>query len=255
MRDEPQPTDHGAKHMSKPLLLVIIGSVRPGRIGPAYAQWFCQVAAEHGDFEIAVTDLAELDLPFHDEPHHPKLGRYLHDHTKLWSRQVAAADAIVFVTPEYNYGYGAAVKNAIDYLHAEWADKAVGFVGYGGIGAGTRAIQQLKQVVTTLRMVPIFEAVNVAFAAQQLAEDGSVRPSVERDGAAIAMLDELRRVTGMLRSAAVPSQAQQLEGIADEHSDDELRIARAGGDSRGGPGDGAGAASAVGGHGIVAPAP
>ena len=101
--------------------------------------------------------------------------------------------------PEYNYGYNAATKNAIDYLSKEWADKAVSFVSYGGIGGGTRAVQQLKQVVTTLRMVPIFESINIPFAANHLDEDRKVKVSDERDAAADVMLDELRRVTSLLR--------------------------------------------------------
>lgn len=183
-------------------LAVIIGTVRPGRIGPAFANWFAQVAQEHGAFAVDLIDLAEIGLPFHDEPHHPKLGRYLHDHTVAWSKRVEAADAFVMVTPEYNYGYSAALKNALDYLHTEWADKAVGFLGYGGIGAGTRAIQQLKQVVTTLRMVPIFEAVNVPFAPTQLDDAGHVLPDDQRHAAAVAMLDELARMTAKLQTAA-----------------------------------------------------
>jgi len=185
---------------SLPHLLIVIGSVRPGRIGPAFASWFAEAAKTHGGFEVEIADLAVIDLPFHDEPHHPKLGKYEHEHTRAWSRTVAAADAVVLITPEYNYGYSAALKNAVDYLHTEWADKPVGFVGYGGIGAGTRAIQQLKQVVTTLRMVPIFESVNVPFAPTQLDANGDVIPSAERDQAAQAMLDELARLTAKLRS-------------------------------------------------------
>lgn len=182
-----------------PRLAVVIGTVRPGRIGPAFARWFSDVAVGHGGFDVTTIDLAEVDLPFHDEPHHPKTGTYVHDHTRKWSRLVDASDAIVLVTPEYNYGYSPVLKNALDYLHREWADKPVGFVGYGGIGAGTRAIQQLKQVVTTLRMVPVFEAVNVPFAQRALDESGSVKVDPERDAAACAMLDELARLTVKLR--------------------------------------------------------
>lgn len=188
-----------------PVLQVIVASTRPGRKGPAFAQWFSAVARQHGGFEVVDIDLAEIGLPFLDEPNHPRLGQYLHQHTLDWSASVSSADAFVFVTPEYNYGYNAVLKNAIDYLHTEWADKAVGFLGYGGIGAGTRAIQQLKQVVTTLRMVPVFESVNIAFAAQALGEDARVLPDAGRDLAATTMLDELLRVTHKLRPEAFSS--------------------------------------------------
>lgn len=185
--------------MTQPRLLVITGSTRPGRIGPAFARWFVDRARQHGGFEVETADLAELDLPMFDEPKHPKFGDYQHQHTKDWSAIVARADAIVFVVPEYNYGYNAATKNAIDYLNAEWVDKAVSFVSYGGIAGGTRAVQQLKQVVTTLRMVPIFESINITFAGGQLGEDGEAVANAERDVAADAMLDELLRVTKLLR--------------------------------------------------------
>src|ERR1051325_4932863 len=101
-------------------LLVVVGSTRPGRVGPKVAEWFVDAAKAHGGFQVSVADLAEENLPLLDEPHHPRLQNYQHDHTKRWSEKVAAADAIVFVIPEYNYSLGAAVKNALDYLHHEW---------------------------------------------------------------------------------------------------------------------------------------
>ncbi|NYI70914.1 NAD(P)H-dependent FMN reductase [Naumannella cuiyingiana] len=188
--------------MTEPVLQVIIASTRPGRVGRAFGEWFAEIAREHGGFRVELIDLAEVGLPFLDEPKHPRLGDYQHQHTRDWSATIARGDAYVFVTPEYNYGYNAVLKNAIDFLHNEWHDKAVGFVGYGGIGAGTRAIQQLKQVVTTLRMVPVFEAVNVPFAAKSLDAEGRVVPDPERTAAANAMLDELARVTAKLRPAS-----------------------------------------------------
>lgn len=184
---------------SRPVLQIVIGSTRPGRVGPAFATWFAEVARSHQHFEVEVVDLVDVALPLFDEPKHPRFGDYQHDHTRRWSATVSRADAFVFVCPEYNYGYNAALKNAIDFLSAEWADKAVGFVSYGGIAGGTRAVQQLKQVVTTLRMVPIFESVNIAWAARALAADGTVAPDEDRNGAAKAMLDELARITGKLR--------------------------------------------------------
>ena len=110
--------------MSLPVLQVIIASTRPGRVGLPVATWFAQRAREHGGFTVEVVDLAEVDLPFFDEPKHPRLGQYEHQHTKDWSATVARGDAFVFVMPEYNYGFNAAIKNAIDYLHVEWQHKA-----------------------------------------------------------------------------------------------------------------------------------
>ena len=187
--------------MPRRVLQVVIASTRPGRIGPAFARWFVERAEQHGEFEIEVIDLAEVALPFMDEPHHPRLGRYQHQHTKDWSATVSRADAFVFVTPEYNYGYNAVLKNALDYLHTEWADKALGFVSYGGVAAGTRSVQQLKQVVMALRMVPVVEAVNVPFAAQFLDDAREVRPNDIMNSSADAMLAELARMTTRLRPA------------------------------------------------------
>jgi NAD(P)H-dependent FMN reductase len=182
-----------------PRLTIIIGSTRPGRAGVPIATWFADRARAHTGFDVNVADLAELNLPLLDEPHHPRLGQYIHPHTKRWSAIVDASDAFVIVTPEYNYGYPAPLKNAIDYLHREWRDKPVGFVSYGGVSAGTRAVQQLKQVVTTLKMLPVFEAVSIPFHPQFMGEDGSVEANDIMEQAADAMLDELVRIEAALR--------------------------------------------------------
>jgi len=180
-------------------LAIVIGSTRPGRNGLPIARWFTERAEAHGGFDIEVADLAEIDLPLLDEPHHPRLRRYTRDHTHAWSETVARADAFVFVTPEYNTGYPAALKNAIDYLHEEWRYKPVGFVSYGGVAAGTRAVAQLKQVVTTLRMFPLVEAVNIPFVRQFVNEDEVFEPSEILEQAADAMLNELVRIEAALR--------------------------------------------------------
>jgi NAD(P)H-dependent FMN reductase len=185
--------------MREPILAIVIGSTRPGRVGPKFAEWFRDSAVAHGGFDVELIDLAQLNLPLLDEPNHPRMRRYVHQHTIRWSRTVERADAFVFVTPEYNFGYSAALKNAIDYLSGEWADKAVGFVSYGGVAGGTRAVQQLKQVVTALRMVPVVESVNVPFFSQFIDADGRVAPSDPMIRAARAMLDELLRVTALIR--------------------------------------------------------
>jgi NAD(P)H-dependent FMN reductase len=182
-----------------PNLAIIVGSTRPGRAGAPIAQWFAARAKDHGGFDVTVVDLAELALPLLDEPNHPRLGQYTKQHTKDWSAIVDAADAFVIVTPEYNYGYPASVKNAIDYLHREWQHKPVGFVSYGGVAAGTRAVQQLKQVVTTLRMLPVTDSVNIPFYNQFLDSDGVFQPNEVLEQAADAMLDELVRTEAALR--------------------------------------------------------
>ncbi|MFB6770728.1 NADPH-dependent FMN reductase [Streptomyces sp. NPDC056337] len=190
--------------MSK--LEIIVASTRPGRLGPSVARWVESEAVAHSGFdEIEVVDLAEVNLPFMNEPHHPRLGRYTHQHTRDWSAKVAEADAFVFVMPEYNYGYNAELKNAIDYLHTEWQYKPVGMVSYGGVSAGTRAAQMIKQVVTTLKMTPVFEAVSIPFVQQFLDEDRRLLPNEVMTSSAKAMLDELVRVTEALRPLRTPA--------------------------------------------------
>jgi NAD(P)H-dependent FMN reductase len=186
--------------VAKPVLLVIIGSTRPGRVGPAVADWIVSRARDTDEFEVRVADLAEVNLPMLDEPNHPRLGQYTHQHTKDWSAIVAPADAFVFVIPEYNYGFNAATKNALDYLNAEWANKPAGIVSYGGIAAGTRATQMLKQVLTALRMMPVTDAVNIAFIREHLDEQGRLKPDEGMDAAAGMMLTELGRWAGALRA-------------------------------------------------------
>lgn len=181
-----------------PHLLIVIASTRPGRVGLPVGEWFAGRARDHGAFDVEVTDLAELALPLFDEPRHPRLRDYAHAHTHEWSEIVDRADAVVFVTPEYNHGYPATLKNAIDYLHQEWQHKPVGFVSYGGVAAGTRAVQQLKQVVTAVRMLPVTDAVNIPFVAQ-VVRDGEVLANDVMTTAADAMLDELAEAERTLR--------------------------------------------------------
>jgi NAD(P)H-dependent FMN reductase len=182
-----------------PNLLIIIASTRPNRVGLPVGRWFEQVARRDGRFEVNVVDLAELDLPFLNEPAHPRLRQYVHDHTWRWSATVDAADAIVFVTAEYNYGYPAPLKNAIDYLHQEWRHKPLGYVSYGGIAAGTRSVQQLKQVTQSVGLVSAQTLVNLAWVAKLIGEDGELRSDEGMEAAATGMLDELLELDGALR--------------------------------------------------------
>jgi NAD(P)H-dependent FMN reductase len=185
--------------VTKPVLRIIVGSTRPGRVGPAVADWIADRAREHGGFDVQVTDLAELNLPILDEPNHPRLRQYVHQHTKDWSELVEDSDAFIFVTPEYNHGMGAALKNAIDYVYNEWHGKAAGIVSYGGISAGTRATQMLKQVLASLKVVPVMEAVNIPFVRSIIDEDGRLKPTEAMEASATAMLDEVQRWTEAMR--------------------------------------------------------
>jgi NAD(P)H-dependent FMN reductase len=193
--------------VSTPTLQIIIGSTRPGRVGPSIADWIYERAIAHGGFNVELVDLAEVNLPMFDEPNHPRSGEYEHQHTRDWSSIVSRADAFIFVIPEYNHGFNSAVKNAIDYLHNEWRGKPVGFVSYGGVAAGTRAVQMLKQVVTPLKMVPIPESVNIPFVRQFIDQQGRLTPNVAMEQGATAMLDELATWTAALDPIRQPVKA------------------------------------------------
>src|SRR3954451_21772302 len=186
-------------------LQVILASTRPGRVGLPVFTWFLEHAERHGAFELDPVDLAELGLPFMDEPNHPRLRRYEHQHTKDWSARVDAADAFVFVTPEYNHSFNAPLKNAIDYLHEEWRYKPVGFVSYGGIAAGTRAMQLHKPVLTGLKLAAVTEAVNIPFVRQFIDDDEVFHPNEVLEQAAGAMLDELVKLDAALRPLRAPA--------------------------------------------------
>jgi NAD(P)H-dependent FMN reductase len=185
-------------------LEVIVASTRPGRVGIAFARWFYEVAREHGSFDVDLCDLAELDLPMMNEPRHPRFAQYEHQHTKDWSDRVDAADAFVVVTPEYNHGMTAPFKNALDYLHNEWQYKPIGFVSYGGASAGTRGVEHAKQVVSTLKMMPVFETVSIPFFAQFLDDEKQVSANEVMHKAAIDMLGELHKWATALRTIRIP---------------------------------------------------
>ncbi len=178
-------------------LMILVASVRQGRAGLPISKWFVERAKAHAGFDLDVADLAEIALPMHDEPAHPRLAKYEHAHTRAWSARVAAADAFAFVTPEYNFGTPPALVNALDYLFNEWSYKPVGFVSYGGLSGGTRSVQMTKMLVTTLKMVPLVEAVNIPFFSQQL-KDGVFEGTEGQGKSATGMLDELVRWTGAL---------------------------------------------------------
>ena len=186
-------------------LTVIVASTRPGRVGPSVGTWFSERARQHGAFEVHLVDLAVINLPFLDEPEHPSLHLYSKPHTRRWSKTVSAADAFVFVMPEYNFGFSAPLKNALDFLYDEWADKPVGFVSYGMTSAGLRAVQMIKQVVTTLRMMPVTDAVSIPLR-QRLDAAGVLHPDDVMEASAASMLNELERLTTVFLQLRAPAE-------------------------------------------------
>jgi NAD(P)H-dependent FMN reductase/ribosomal protein S18 acetylase RimI-like enzyme len=199
---------------TKPLrVLALMCSTRPGALGPAVGQWLVETvtarAAQLG-VELVPVALGDLGLPFLDEEEHPSSGVYQHGHTRRWGAMVDAADGFIAITPEYNYGMPATLKNALDYLSREWAWKPIGFVSYGNTSAGTRAVQHAKQVVTTLRLVPL--GATVAIRIGDAVQDGRLRPDPARDAAGLGLLDELVRVAQALRPMRERARPGTLSG-------------------------------------------
>ncbi len=190
----------------KPKLHIVVASTRPGRIGPIVAQWFNDFAAEHGTFDPVLVDLANFNLPVYDEPEFPHLRKYKHAHTRAWSESVAEADAFVFVTPEYNSGPPPSLLNALNYLSLEWNYTPAGFVSYGGISGGMRAVQVTKQVLSTFKVMPIPEGVPMPMVFPNL-EGGKLKPDEIYKISAATMLDELHKWAVALKTARAQHKA------------------------------------------------
>lgn len=175
----------------RPKLHVITVSTRPGRAGVPLSTWIFERAAAHGAFDVELVDLRDENLPMFDEPRHPRLRQYEHEHTKRWSAKVDAADAFVFVTPEYDHGTPPSLINALVYLSQEWAHKPVGFVSYGGPAGGIRAVQMVKPMLAALKMVVLLESVMAPLFMHQIDDRGVFNASDQQQAGAQAMFDAL----------------------------------------------------------------
>ena len=184
-----------------PNIQVILGSTRQGRAGEKVARWFMGHAEARSDLSVELVDLREWPLPFFDQQMPPMMGSYTDPAQQRWAEQVARADGYVIVTPEYNHGYPAVLKNALDHLFAEWNGKPVAFVGYGGPGGGLRAVEQLRQVVVELDMVPMRQQVAIANVYGAFDADGHLANPQGHDRQAVAGLDELARWSATLAAA------------------------------------------------------
>jgi len=172
-----------------PLIQIIVGSTREQRRGAPIARWLAGLAEARSDLAVAVTDLADLDLPLLAHASPPMNDSSRDGAAHGWSQVVAAADGFVIVTPEYNHGYPAPLKNALDHLFSEWNRKPVAFVSYGGSGGGLRAVEQLRQVAIELEMVPIRRQVAIARVWSAIDEGGRLREPPTDE--ARALLDDL----------------------------------------------------------------
>ena len=179
-------------------IAIILGSTRPGRNGEAVAKWVHQVAKKRSDAEFELVDVKDFDPPLRDEPLSPMMGQYSKPHTRVWAAKIASFDAYVFVTPEYNHGIPGALKNAIDFLFAEWNNKAAGFVSYGGV-SGARAVEQLRLVLAEVRMATVRNQVLLSMFTDF--ENFSVfKPDSRKETSVNEMLDELIAWGGALKT-------------------------------------------------------
>jgi NAD(P)H-dependent FMN reductase len=185
---------------SKPMikLAVILGSTRPERNGEAVAHWFYEIAKKRKDAEFEFIDLRDVNLPLLDEPVPPSMGQYSKPHTKAWSEKIKGFDGFVFVTPEYNHGICGALKNALDFLYAEWNNKAAGFVGYGSAG-GVRAVEQLRLVMGELQIADVRGQVMLSLYTD-FENMSHFKPAAHHEKSANNMLDQLVAWSGALKT-------------------------------------------------------
>lgn len=169
-------------------IAMIIGSTRPNRIGPGFAQWAHEMAQGRDDMSVDLLDLVDFDLPLLNEPAPAGGGEYTTPHAKKWSRTIAQYDGFVFVTPEYNSSMPASLKNAIDYLHSEWADKSAGIISYGGTG-GVRSAHALRLVLGQLSLATVRATVSLTL--REDMKDGVAAPRPHQDRLVTELLDSV----------------------------------------------------------------
>src|SRR5450631_1485645 len=170
-------------------IAIIIGSTRPGRKADSVAKWVHEIAKKRSDAGFEIVDIKDYNLPLLDEPVPPSMGQYSQPHTKTWSAKIAAFDAYVFVTPEYNHGTSGALKNAIDFLYKEWNNKAAGFVGYGSM-LGARAVESLRLVMGELQIADVRAQVGLSLFTDF--ENFSVfKPAAQQEKSVTAMIDQV----------------------------------------------------------------
>lgn len=168
---------------------IIIGSTRPGRIGEGVARWVFANAQKRADAEFEIVDIKSFDLPLLDEPVPPSMGHYSMAHTKAWAKKIASLDAFAFVTPEYNHAPPGALKNALDFVYAEWNNKAAGFVSYGS-AYGVRAVEQLRLIMGELQVADVRAQVLLSLYTD-FENYSTFKPEPRHENELTTMLDQL----------------------------------------------------------------
>lgn len=180
-------------------LMIIWGSSRDGRMGGIVSDWVKKHAEADKRFEVDFVDLKDLALPFYNEPVSPFWMKpsgvdYKHPEGKTWAKRVGKADGIIIVTPEYNHGYTAVLKNALDWVGPEWVDKPVGFISYGGISGGARVVEQLRTVTIELGLIQVANPIHFVYFANNFDKSGEPKEAEKYNGQLGKMLDEINRL-------------------------------------------------------------
>ena len=194
---------------------IIIGSTRPGRVGESVAKWVHEIAEKRSDARFELVDIKDFNLPLLDEPVPAAMNQYKNTHTKVWAEKINSLDAFIFVTPEYNHAPGAALKNAIDYLSAEWSNKAAGFVSYGSAG-GVRAVEQMRLIMGELQVADVRAQVILSLFTDF--ENFSVfKPARNHEKSVNAMIDQVVAWGNALKSYRISMKENLLENSASKN--------------------------------------
>lgn len=187
-------------------IATVIGSTRPGRVGESVARWVHDLAQRRDDAQFELIDIRRFDLPLLDEPVPASMGQYSKPHTKKWAETIDTFDGFVFVTPEYNHGTSGALKNALDFLYAEWNDKVAGFVGYGSAG-GTRAVESLRLVMAELQVATVRNQVALSLFTD-FEDMTEFKPHPRNEESVADMLDQLIAWGGAMKDVRAAKQVK-----------------------------------------------
>jgi NAD(P)H-dependent FMN reductase len=179
-------------------IAIILGSTRPGRNGKAVADWVAEQAAARASARYELVDLVDHPLPHIDEPLPPTMGQYAGEHTKAWAAKIGSYDGFIFVTPEYNHSTSGVLKNAIDYLYAEWNNKAAAFVSYGSLG-GARAIEHLRAIMSELQVAHVRQQLSFSMFTD-FENFSAFAPGPQHTESAVVLFDQLESWAGAMKT-------------------------------------------------------
>jgi NAD(P)H-dependent FMN reductase len=187
-------------------IAIILGSTRPGRNGKAVADWVVDKASARTSARYELVDLADHPLPHMDEPIPPSVGQYAGEHTKEWAEKIGSYDGFVFVTPEYNHSTSGVLKNAIDYLYAEWNNKAAAFVSYGSLG-GARAIEHLRAIMSELQVAHVRQQLSFSMFTD-FENFSTFAPGPQHAEAAVVLFDQLESWSEAMKTVRGQARSQ-----------------------------------------------